>query len=109
MCVGNGLEGVVMSLPCFSLRNASCVRVQLRWGLLASGQSHDGELPPQSDSLGRKGDQGRRGEGGREERRTGGNTARAHTQPSDLSQGLKWDQIVGKPPFTAGCSHLLPV
>ncbi len=83
---------------------------------MASGHSHDGELPllgsilpPQSDSPGRKGDQGRRVGGETEGGRTGGNTSRAQTQPSDLSQGLKWDQIVGKPPFTAGDAHSLPV
>lgn len=98
-----------MCLPHFSLRNVFCMRVHLRWGLLASGYSHDGELPlcflvlpPQSDSLGRKGDQGRGGG-------KGGNTSRAQTQRSDLSQGLKWDQSVGKLPLTAGYLHLLPV
>lgn len=97
-----GKEG--LCLPRSSLRNVSCMRVQLWWGLLASGHSNDGELPlwawsslPLSDSLGKKGDHGRVG-GGRE-----GTPA----ELCDLSQGLKWDQIVRKTPFY--CSHLLPV
>lgn len=88
-----GKEG--LCLPLSSLRNVSCVSVQLWWGLLASG--HDGELPlwawsspPLYDSLGRKGDQGREG----------GGSEGTPAELCDLSQGLKWDQIVGKPPFT---------
>lgn len=36
---------IVVSLPCLSLRNMRCMRVQLWWGLLAPGHSQDGELP----------------------------------------------------------------
>lgn len=66
-----------------TVRNVLGVRVQLWWGLLTPGHSHDEELCPllsQSGSLGRAG---------------GGNTGKV--QRCDLSQGLKWDQIVGEP------------
>ena len=79
------------------------MRVQLWWGLLAPGHSHDGELPllgsvlpPHSDSLG--GGEGRPGEGG--EKGGEGTPAAEHKHTPLISvKGLKWDQIVGNPPF----------
>lgn len=100
VCVGGGL-GVAMCLPRFSLRNVSCVRVQLWWGLLAPGHSHDGELPLWAPSshliLTLWGGEGRPGEGGEKE---GGNTSsRAQTQASALSQGVEMGSDSRKTPL----------
>lgn len=100
VCVWGGL-GVAMCLPRFSLRNVSCVRVQLWWGLLAPGHSHDGELPLWAPSshliLTLWGGEGRPGEGGEKE---GGNTSsRAQTQASALSQGVEMGSDSRKTPL----------
>lgn len=75
---GGGPGGSRVSV---TLRNVLGMRVQLGWGLLAPGHSHDEELcPPPSLSL-------CLAPWGREE---GGNTGRV--QRCVLSQGLKWDR-----------------